>query len=208
LRDIDGLRHLDGDTQIRVLNRYDKVEDPDAFARFVNDLDGSRINRLLELEPKETDRLSNLYSHKARTEGCIDVQDGRKLLYRHIDEELSASDLLRVTDSNGDISKTIMVLQTAKGTKWLKVGNPYAGFRHILNRHKNDFISNSRLNVNSAEDIKDLIYTVVKKGDAQRIPEADEGGWAYVYEVNGKSVTVITGSNGYIVTAYPGTPDL
>ena len=208
VRDIDGIRRLDPETQKRVLERFEKVEDRDAYTRFVSDLDGGRIGQLLELDPQATNRLSKLYAYKTRSDGGIDLADGGKVRYRHIDNGLSGGEVLDVVQSNGDLEHSVMIVKSSKSITWLERGDSGSGFNHILERHKSDFKGSQRLDIDSNQDIKNAVMKVIKKGDAQKIPESDGGGWAYVKEINGKTVTVIVGSNGYIVTAYPGNPNI
>lgn len=144
-----------------------------------------------------TDKLVKLYTNRGSSAPP----------YRHIDPDITPGELIRIVENNGNIHETIGVMKTPQGVKWLENGNSGAGYRHILEGKKNAFFSSDRLGISTSGEIKDLIYETVKNGDAYKIPDADGGGFAYVYSKNGKKVSVITGENGYVVTAIPDVPN-
>ncbi len=85
---------------------------------------------------------------------------------------------------------------------WLEIGNDSAGLQHIMLRHSTEF---SSWGLNSQEAVSTFIENAVKNGTPNVIGTGDS---IYNVTVNGvtKQMEVITGSNGFIVTAHPYTP--
>ena len=85
---------------------------------------------------------------------------------------------------------------------WLEVGNESAGLGHIMIGHSDDF---SKWGLNTADQISEFLLKTVSKDTGKVISDSAK---IYDVEINGviKKLKVITGENGYIVTAYPVTP--
>jgi hypothetical protein len=84
---------------------------------------------------------------------------------------------------------------------WLEKGNQSSGLEHIINRHSSQFITRG---IPEAQ-IPDAIVTAITEGD--KILKVGNG-IVYRFEYAGKTqnILIVTGNNGYIVTAYPITP--
>lgn len=81
---------------------------------------------------------------------------------------------------------------------WLetgKLGDNASGFAHIVDEHYTNF--SGVFGISTKTDISKMIYTVVATQNPTNII-GDE----YIYLVNGRSLSVVIGNNGYIVTAY------
>lgn len=195
LKQIDA-HHLDslsGSEQAVLSTRLSNAANPDATIRFVNELDETAdVRKLLDEDVATMNRITDLYVNRKSA--------------RYIDSDLQPRHLVQVIKNRGDVTQTTSIVKTDQGVKWLEPGSSNAGYRHILERHQGDFYSSPSLGVSSPEGIKDVVYRTIKHGEAYRIPEADGGGYAYVRKINGQDVTVITGGNGFTVTAYPGQP--
>lgn len=96
--------------------------------------------------------------------------------------------------------KTMWIVRKPDGKIcWMetgKLGDKASGFAHIVDEHYTDF--SGAFGINSKSDISKMIYTVVATQNPNNII-GDE----YIYLINGRSLSVIIGNNGYIVTAYP-----
>lgn len=129
--------------------------------------------------------------------------------------DITADDLLKVAENNGDLGKTLGVVKRSDGSiSWLEeglteaeakvLGKRPSGWKHILEEHEDDFI---KYGISGENEIKELIYISVKDGSPQTIPIEVGGGTVYIlYVTSDKPITTIVGSNGYIVTSYPGLP--
>ena len=133
-------------------------------------------------------------------------------------------DLITIADKNGDLSKTIGVAKSGSEIRWLEEGKLVSasssniwkydsggsGWLHIRNNHVinpsgNQFEDAFGPNYVDEAAIQNLIIDSITSGEktinGQNI-------W-YVYEVpnsGGKKLSTLVGSNGYIVTSYPGVP--
>lgn len=85
---------------------------------------------------------------------------------------------------------------------WLETGNSRAGLQHIMERHSQDF---SRWGLTSEDKVGKFIMDTVQKGGGTSL---EGGGTIYNVVVNGvsKQLMVVSGSNGFIVTAHPYSP--
>ncbi len=97
----------------------------------------------------------------------------------------------------------IFIARNEKGRiVWLEKGNDNAGLSHIILGHKEDF--KRAFNVDE-DKIAGFLYEVVVKGTIiKEYPSKNGTGIDTIYDYNGRYFTFIgTGSNGYIVTAFP-----
>lgn len=85
---------------------------------------------------------------------------------------------------------------------WLEIGNDSAGLQHIMLRHSGEFSSWGYTTESAVSDL------VMKTVSTQAGTEISTGARVYDVVVNGvnKQMKVVTGSNGFIVTAHPYTP--
>jgi|GEM_PF-4774808 len=121
-----------------------------------------------------------------------------------IDETLDASDLLTISARNGDLENARMVVRDSSGRlRWLEEGDDNVGWHHILERHEDQFYTVG--GVSSRRAIQEHVYRAIEGGVSRPDPS---GGTGYVFETtSGQRITVITGDNGFIVTAHPGEPN-
>lgn len=85
-------------------------------------------------------------------------------------------------------------------TIWLESGNSFAGFKHIIERHGNDF--KKAFDINS-EQIPSKIKKVITNGKIINTSE-NKIGYTKVYKYKSKYYLVTgIGYNGFIVSAYP-----
>ena len=110
-----------------------------------------------------------------------------------------------MSSKNGDLSESVVITRDASGNiKWLENGNSEAGYRHILERHEEDIYAID--GIDSRQDIKLEIKNTINEGTPHDIPADEGGGVAYVVNPSDrKPLTVITGENGFTVTAIPKT---
>jgi hypothetical protein len=95
---------------------------------------------------------------------------------------------------------TVGIVKNPKGNiSWLEIGNEKAGLMHIMQRHSKEFAS---WGLTNDEQVSKLILETISNGGGKAI-----GDGAEIFEVtiNGakKQLKVVTGSNGFIVTAHP-----
>ena len=81
---------------------------------------------------------------------------------------------------------------------WLETGTTQSGFEHIVNRHLSDF---QEFGVYSETSLNTFLYSTV----SQNVPTQITATGQHIYTIAGKTLSIIIGDNGYIVTAYPGT---
>lgn len=82
---------------------------------------------------------------------------------------------------------------------WLETGNEAAGLKHVVARHSQEF---SSWGLKSEEEIGKLILNAVEQGGGKSL---GNGVTIYDVTINGisKQLKVVTGDNGFIVTAHP-----
>ena len=93
-----------------------------------------------------------------------------------------------------------MVIAKGKGggIVWLETGDERAGLIHILQGHINDF-KNRGIRDN---EIPAFILNMIKnETPIEIIP--DKKGYTLLLQIDNKRYKMATGSNGYVVTAYP-----
>ena len=87
---------------------------------------------------------------------------------------------------------------------WLEQGTSSAGLEHIINNHGLQF---AQFGIGE-EDIPGLIMdTLSNKAPTQYIPDLVKGGGQFIYNTLGDvehDFSIVVGSNGYIITAFPG----
>lgn len=85
---------------------------------------------------------------------------------------------------------------------WLEIGSDSAGLQHIMLRHSGEFSSWGYTTQSAVSDL------IMKSVSTQVGTEISTGVRVYDVIVNGvtKKMKVVTGSNGFIVTAHPYTP--
>lgn len=124
-----------------------------------------------------------------------------------------------------NLEETFRVIKSSDGQVcWLEkglteseaaaLGKPPAGWKHIFEDHikdlngpNNEFANAFGDSYRDVDSIQNLIYKCVKEGTPEPIAKGKGGGTAFVYYVSENDpITVITGSNGYIVTSHPGLP--
>ena len=85
-------------------------------------------------------------------------------------------------------------------TIWLETGNSSAGFKHIVERHGNDY--KKAFNINK-EQIPNKIKKIITKGKIINTVD-NKIGYTKVYKYKSKYYLVTgIGYNGFIVSAYP-----
>ena len=78
---------------------------------------------------------------------------------------------------------------------WLEQGNTKSGLTHILERHRDDFVSQDIDNI--PQPLNDILKnTPIKMGSNSKGPFSE-------YVFNGNTYRVAYGTNGYIVSFYP-----
>ena len=92
-----------------------------------------------------------------------------------------------------------IVKNTEGKLTWLETGNEAAGLRHVVARHSREFLS---WGFKSEEEIGKLILNTVEQGGGKSL---GNGVTIYDVTINGisRQLKVVTGSNGFIVTAHP-----
>jgi|GEM_PF-3227453 len=82
---------------------------------------------------------------------------------------------------------------------WLEVGSESAGLRHIMLRHSSQF---AQWGLTTEAEVSEIILNTISKGGGTLM---SDGTMVYDVIINGvtKQMKVVTGSNGFIVTAYP-----
>lgn len=101
-------------------------------------------------------------------------------------------------------ANTVGIIRTPSGSiSWLEVGNADAGLQHIMERHSQDFAS---WGITGESQVTQFILKTVQNGGGT--PLGSNGAMLYQVTINGvtKTLNVVTGSNGFIVTAYPYSP--
>lgn len=184
-----------------------------ALAPVIGDAE-STLSKLTKMASKSDKMMLDVFEFAAKNNKltphlvkAIDAVTGNKastLIAKGAKEE----DIVHVAKSRGNFKETRNIVKDSfDNTRWLEEGSSASGWRHILSRHKDDFIS--KFGISTEGEIEDLIYRSVKAGTPNSIPIEKGGGTAYIYYVaSDKPMTTIVGSNGYIVTAYPGLPKL
>ncbi|WP_196601643.1 hypothetical protein [Pectinatus frisingensis] len=101
-------------------------------------------------------------------------------------------------------ANTVGIVKTPSGViNWLENGNSGAGLQHIMERHSQEF---EGWGLTSESQVSQFILNTVKNGGGT--PLGDNGARLYEVTINGvtKYMNVVTGSNGFIVMAYPYSP--
>ncbi len=109
------------------------------------------------------------------------------------------NDLLDITEK-ATIKNVKRVVRTKNGPIWLESGNKDAGLQHILTRHPEfgdqAYLTTSDLSVG----VEEMIVEAIENGERVVI----NGSIFYQYQKAGDWISVLVGSNGFVVTAYPG----
>jgi len=129
-----------------------------------------------------------------------------------IDSSISASDLLAVVRSNGNLGETRWVVKKQdevpgldNDVVWIErgvPGNDGTGWRHIDDKHTSDLV-NKYDSIGSSDDVEKLVNDIIRNPD--RVVTTNDGKAVFVYKVDPdkKPITVYVGSNGFVQTAYP-----
>lgn len=98
--------------------------------------------------------------------------------------------------------EVVMVTETRKGELvWLELGNYKSGLQHILDRHEVHIHSKFGISHN---DIPNFIKDVFQNG-VELSSRLKNTGYEKVYEYKGEEIVITgIGTNGYIVSVYPG----
>jgi len=152
------------------------------------------------------------YADEATKLNALDtIYDGAATALKKGD--ITADDIFKVVESNGDIGKTLGIVKRSDGNViWLEeglteaeakaMGKTPTGWKHVWEKHGIDF--DSKFGVSTEDGIQNYIYDSIKYGIKETIPPEFGGGIKYIYEAQpGKKMVTIVGDNGYIVTAYP-----
>ncbi len=140
---------------------------------------------------------------------------GDEALDKFLKNGITAEDLRLISNSNGNLLKTLAVVKRSDGKAvWMEEGLTKAeakalnrattGWKHIEEKHILDPEGNQFANVfgevyRDESKIKDLIMEGAK--ESQKIN--DNGVYHYVEPNTGEILLLVIGNNGYIVTAYP-----
>ena len=120
-----------------------------------------------------------------------------------MEERIRAALFAELSDQGISFSrgKTKFITRDHDGkVTWLEMGNEKAGLTHILEKHADDFRKTMDL---MPSQIPNHIRMVVERGEIVS-STLGKGGTRKVYKLDGHYYTVVvTGSNGYIVTAHP-----
>jgi len=134
--------------------------------------------------------------------------------------DITADDILKVVENNGDLGKTLGVVKRSDGSvRWLEegltkaeakaLGKRPSGWKHIFEDHVKDYnnielnefakaFDHTGTNYRNAESIQNLIYDSVKEG------KIDPNTGIHYYKVTPTyAVKTVVGSNGYTVTSHP-----
>ncbi|WP_248904034.1 hypothetical protein [Halocatena marina] len=143
------------------------------------------------------------------TDGGRSTADIKKTIQngRFVDDGLTDANYRHI-GKQGNVDETMMAVNPKQKrwgdgeVVWLEKGNGGAGWKHILQRHEDQFYK--RYKVSNKDEMMDIIYKTIKEGEPKRIPEKEGGGTAYGYVTDsGEPISVIVGDNGYIVTSIP-----
>lgn len=96
----------------------------------------------------------------------------------------------------------VMVTKTMKNELvWLEKGTSTKGLKHIIERHENDFKNKfGVLNKDIPSTIKDIFSQGTEISSKEK-----NGGIEKIYEYKGEYIVVAgVGTNGFIVSVYPG----
>lgn len=87
---------------------------------------------------------------------------------------------------------------------WLEKGNKVAGLEHIKERHLSDFVEKHRIKEDNIVGHLNLIITTGKLEYSKTKMRNGRLGYERLYNKNGQYYLLsITGTNGFLVTAYP-----
>ncbi|QSG07522.1 hypothetical protein [Halapricum desulfuricans] len=195
-----GVKLVDDMDRADLRTLFQSVESRDTLARLSRQFDAGTV------ESRHLDEITDLLdsgdmdgADLGRFSQILDQRDSDPM----IDSEVGADDLLTAVRKNSDLSDTRFTLKDQKSrVRWLEDGNSQAGWKHILQRHENQFYDLP--GISTRDDIQHLVYRTIKEGKAY--PDPDEG-TVYIMNVGSDSkVMVLVGGNGYVVTARPGTP--
>ena len=118
----------------------------------------------------------------------------------------SLFDELRSTGTKFSEEKTVGITRIASdgSIAWLEQGTSSAGLEHIIENHGRQF---AQFGIGE-KDIPGLIMnTLGNKAPTQYIPDLVKGGGQLIYNTLGDvehDFSIVVGSNGYIITAFPG----
>ncbi|RKD93700.1 hypothetical protein [Halopiger aswanensis] len=145
-------------------------------------------------------------------EGDLEADHLRRITDTLIDSSISASDLLEVVRSNGNLGETRWVVKKQNDVPgldndivWIERGVPGddgTGWRHIDDKHTSDLV-NKYESIDSSDGVESLVNSIIRNPD--RVTTTSDGKAVFVYKVESdkKPVTVYVGSNGFTQTAYP-----
>ncbi|WP_435362877.1 hypothetical protein [Haloarchaeobius sp. DYHT-AS-18] len=205
--------------------RLAKSENPDQIVRFVNELDDSaNVRRLLSEDIESTERMSRLFENRDADTGGIGDPSNGGILYRHVDSDLEASDIVDLSEKT-NILEVRMVVKRDGRTTWLGNGDLEKGWVHIKESH---IVGSYNLDEQGGttmfptggtirgkeipstltdEDVKDLIYKAIKDGETTN----PKGKVKYYFEPtdNGfpnsgiDDMRVIVTAEGAVKTSHP-----
>jgi hypothetical protein len=144
---------------------------------------------------------------------------GDDAVNKFLKDGITEADLNVIAKNRGDLLKTLEVTKRADGkVVWLEEGLTEAeavafgvrpsGWKHIKERRKivqgeeNQFSDVFGAAYKDENKIKELIMKAAKDGQKVSNPKKN-GLYEYTEPVSGKTLHLVIGSNGYIVTAFP-----
>jgi hypothetical protein len=194
--------------------------------------DGEKtVNTVRKIAGKYPSKLAELgkYMVKNKVFDIIPQESVRKTLIdlywngaanRLIKSDVSSSELIHIVDQNGNLAETLSVLKRSDGNVvWLEEGklvsgngaslgtiydNGGSGWIHIKNNHylfqgHNQFAEKFGNAFTNEDKVKELIMNGAMYG--QKVDES--GVYHYIEPNSGKTLELIIGKNGYVVSAYP-----
>lgn len=133
------------------------------------------------------------------------IQVGQFDMSNNLIERLREINLLESFHVKYNKEKLVFAVKDCNGRLyWLEQGNESVGLKHIIKRHKDDFIKRYGVDEkNIAVFIKNLVLSENKIAERKRL----KNGRLTIqqnYEYKGKYYTLnAVGTNGFIVTCYP-----
>ena len=123
-------------------------------------------------------------------DGDVGLDGNSKYKPQDLMDELAASGV------KYNLDKVVSVKKDANGKLlWLEIGNESSGLTHILEGHKNNFVSREVYDV--VEFLDELLETEPYVTGSNRRGAFSE------YSFDGNNYRVAYGTNGYIVSFYP-----
>ncbi|PSP84655.1 hypothetical protein BRC96_04210 [Halobacteriales archaeon QS_6_64_34] len=129
-----------------------------------------------------------------------------------LSDDLEANTMIKVVESNGDLSDTRSVVQKSddipgldNDVVWVENGVPGddgTGWQHIDDKHTSDIV-NQYDSIENSRDVENLLNDAIR--NPNRVTTTNDGKAVFIYEVEAgeRPVTVYVGSNGFTQTMYP-----